>query len=180
MRMPSADCGGRCCLPARDRPSTSGAKTRARRLSSQSSFPPSVFFVCYSGATMAKRRLDALLVDRGLAPDLGKAQAMVMAGAVSVDECPTQKAGTLVDEDVALRLVERARYVGRGGEKLEHALEEFGGDVLGLAVADIGASTGGVPRFFPPGGGPRGFGLYSGQGELGLPPAEGTHVLWCG
>src|SRR5207244_4321509 len=71
------------------------------------------FFVCYSGATMAKRRLDALLVDRGLAPDLGKAQAMVMAGAVSVDECPTQKAGTLVDEDVALRLVERARYVGR-------------------------------------------------------------------
>ncbi|TMF12067.1 MAG: TlyA family RNA methyltransferase [Chloroflexi bacterium] len=126
---------------------------------------------------MAKRRLDALLVDRGLAPDLGKAQAMVMAGAVSVDECPTQKAGTLVDEDVALRLVERARYVGRGGEKLEHALEEFGVDVLGLAVADIGASTGGFTDCLLQRGAARVYAIDSGKGQLDFRLRNDPHVV---
>ena len=72
---------------------------------------------------MAKRRLDTLLVDRGLAPDREKAQALVMAGAVSVGERPAPKSGMLVDEDAPLQLAERPRYVGRGGEKLEHALD---------------------------------------------------------
>ena len=88
---------------------------------------------------MAKRRLDALLVDRGLAPDRVKAQALVMAGAVSIDKRQAQKAGALVEEDAPLRLEERARYVGRGGEKIDHALRTFRLDVRGLVVADIGA-----------------------------------------
>lgn len=92
---------------------------------------------------MAKRRLDSLLVDRGLAPDREKAQALVMAGAVSVGERPAPKSGMLVDEDAPLRLAERPRYVGRGGEKLEHALDAFGLDVSHAVAADIGASTGG-------------------------------------
>jgi 23S rRNA (cytidine1920-2'-O)/16S rRNA (cytidine1409-2'-O)-methyltransferase len=115
---------------------------------------------------MAKRRLDTLLVDRGLAPDRGKAQALVMAGAVSVDERPAQKAGMLVDEDVALRLAERARYVGRGGEKLEHALEAFGVDVRGLVVADIGASTGGFIDCLLQRGAARVYAIDSGKGQL--------------
>src|SRR5438093_3932903 len=115
---------------------------------------------------MAKRRLDTLLVDRGLAPDREKAQALVMAGAVSVDECPAQKAGTLVDENAPLRLAERRRYVGRGGEKLEHALEKFSLDARGLVVADIGASTGGFTDCLLQKGAERVYAIDSGKGQL--------------
>ena len=75
---------------------------------------------------MTKRRLDVLLVDRGLAESREKAQALVMAGQVRVDERPAMKAGVLVPEDVALDVEQSARYVSRGGEKLEHALRTFG------------------------------------------------------
>lgn len=92
---------------------------------------------------MAKRRLDALLVDRGLAESPEKARALVMAGQVTVDERPAPKAGTLVAEDAALAVDLGPRYVSRGGEKLEHALALFRRDVTGLVAADIGASTGG-------------------------------------
>jgi len=115
---------------------------------------------------MAKRRLDALLVDRGLAADRGKAQALVMAGAVSVDGRPAQKAGTPVDEDAPLRLAERPRYVGRGGEKLDHALEAFGVEVRGLVVADIGASTGGFSDCLLQRGAERVYAIDSGKGQL--------------
>jgi 23S rRNA (cytidine1920-2'-O)/16S rRNA (cytidine1409-2'-O)-methyltransferase len=92
---------------------------------------------------MAKRRLDALLVDRGLADSPEKARALVMAGQVTVDERPAPKAGTLVAEDVSLAVDLGPRYVSRGGEKLEHALASFKIDVTGMVAADIGASTGG-------------------------------------
>jgi len=115
---------------------------------------------------MAKRRLDTLLVDRGLAPDRKKAQALVMAGAVSVDKRPAQNAGALVEETAPLRLAERPRYVGRGGEKLERALEKFGLDVRGLVVADIGASTGGFTDCLLQMGGERVYAIDSGKGQL--------------
>ncbi len=115
---------------------------------------------------MAKRRLDTLLVDRGLAPDREKAQALVMAGAVSIDKRPAQKAGTLVDENAPLLLAERPRYVGRGGEKLEHALEKFGFDERGLVVADIGASTGGFTDCLLQRGAERVYAIDSGKGQL--------------
>lgn len=92
---------------------------------------------------MSKRRLDVLLVDRGLAPSQAKAQALVMAGQVTVDERPAMKPGVLVREDVALNVDLGPRYVSRGGEKLEHALEAFGIDPTGFVAADIGSSTGG-------------------------------------
>ena len=92
---------------------------------------------------MAKRRLDALLVDRGLAESPEKARALVMAGQVTVDERPAPKPGFLVAEDVSLVVDLGPRYVSRGGEKMEHALSSFGIDVTGLVAADIGASTGG-------------------------------------
>lgn len=92
---------------------------------------------------MAKRRLDALLVDRGLADSPEKARALVMAGQVTVDERPAPKPGSLVAEDVSLVVDLGPRYVSRGGEKLAHALAAFGIDPTGLVAADIGASTGG-------------------------------------
>ena len=86
---------------------------------------------------MAKRRLDTLLVDRGLAESPEKAQALVMAGVVSVNERPAPKAGVMVPDDVSLDVKEGRRFVSRGGEKLDHALETFGLDVNGL-VAVVG------------------------------------------
>jgi 23S rRNA (cytidine1920-2'-O)/16S rRNA (cytidine1409-2'-O)-methyltransferase len=92
---------------------------------------------------MSKRRLDVLLVDRGLAESREKAQALVMAGQVTVDRRPAPKPGVLVPEDAAVAVQQGQRYVSRGGEKLEHALRAFAQDVTGLVAADIGASTGG-------------------------------------
>lgn len=92
---------------------------------------------------MSKRRLDALLVDRGLAESREKARALVMAGQVLVDEQPAPKSGTMIDESLELHVVHGPPFVSRGGEKLAHALDTFGIDVSGLVAVDIGASTGG-------------------------------------
>jgi 23S rRNA (cytidine1920-2'-O)/16S rRNA (cytidine1409-2'-O)-methyltransferase len=91
-----------------------------------------------------KVRLDKLLVERGVAQSRERAQAMVIAGRVLVDEQKIEKPGHSVAEDAALRVLgEDMKFVGRGGLKLEHALEVWGITVSGLACADVGASTGG-------------------------------------
>jgi 23S rRNA (cytidine1920-2'-O)/16S rRNA (cytidine1409-2'-O)-methyltransferase len=93
---------------------------------------------------MAKVRLDQLLVARGLVPSRARAQALVLAGEVSVAGARVDKAGTLVPEDAAIEV--RAPdhpYVSRGGVKLAGALDAFGLDVRGLRCLDLGASTGG-------------------------------------
>jgi 23S rRNA (cytidine1920-2'-O)/16S rRNA (cytidine1409-2'-O)-methyltransferase len=93
---------------------------------------------------MAKQRLDKLLVERGLAQSRERAQALILAGRVLVNEQRVDKPGSSVAEDVTLRLLgEDLRYVGRGGLKLEGALSAWDISVEGLACADIGASTGG-------------------------------------
>jgi len=92
---------------------------------------------------MSKRRLDTLLVDRGLAESREKARALVMAGQVLVDERPAPKPGSMIDESLDLHVVQGPAYVSRGGEKLAHALESFSIDVRDVVAADIGASTGG-------------------------------------
>ena len=115
---------------------------------------------------MAKRRLDSLLVDRGLAPDRQKAQALVMAGAVSIGERPAPKSGTLVDEHAPLVVAESRRFVGRGGAKLEHALDAFGLEVRGLVAADIGASTGGFTDCLLQRGAARVYAVDVGKGQL--------------
>ncbi len=100
----------------------------------------------YSGdeASPMKVRLDKLLVERKLLGSRERAQAMVLAGRVLVAEQRVDKPGAQVPEDAAVRLLgEEMRYVGRGGLKLERALEGWAIDVAGLACADIGASTGG-------------------------------------
>ena len=92
-------------------------------------------------------RIDVLLVERGLAPTRAKAQALVMAGVVATKSGRIDKAGTLVAEDADITVAsEQARFVSRGGEKLDAALEMFrasGLEVRGTNAVDIGASTGG-------------------------------------
>jgi 23S rRNA (cytidine1920-2'-O)/16S rRNA (cytidine1409-2'-O)-methyltransferase len=115
---------------------------------------------------MAKRRLDALLVDRGLAESPEKARALVMAGQVTVNERPAPKAGVLVADDAALAVDLGPQYVSRGGEKLEHALESFRLDVTGLVAADIGASTGGFTDCLLQHSATRVYAIDVGRGQL--------------
>ena len=93
---------------------------------------------------MAKKRLDVLLVEKGLVESRQMAQRLIMAGSVLVDEKKIDKPGTSVKEELPIRLLGQGlRYVSRGGLKLEKALEVFPVSVDGLIVADLGASTGG-------------------------------------
>ena len=92
---------------------------------------------------MAKKRVDTLMAERGLAESWAKAQALIMAGEVSIDGNPVLKSGMLVSEDAQIAIKEPSPYVSRGGIKLVHALDAFQVDVSGAVVADIGASTGG-------------------------------------
>jgi 23S rRNA (cytidine1920-2'-O)/16S rRNA (cytidine1409-2'-O)-methyltransferase len=94
-----------------------------------------------------RERIDKLLVERGLADSRTKAQAMVMAGVVLVDEQRVEKPSHQFDTNSSIRIKggddPTTRYVGRGGLKLEAALREFQIDVSGLTCLDVGASTGG-------------------------------------
>ncbi|HEY7708058.1 MAG TPA: TlyA family RNA methyltransferase [Gaiellaceae bacterium] len=86
-----------------------------------------------------RKRLDVLLVERGLAESRAQAQALVMAGRVP----GFAKAGQQVDEAATLEVLEPPRFVSRGGEKLAHALEVLGVDPSGRDAVDVGSSTGG-------------------------------------
>lgn len=88
-------------------------------------------------------RLDVLLVERRLAESRAKAQAMIMAGQVRVSDQVTLKPATSVSADAVVTVDSGPRFVSRGGEKLEAALEAFHMDVTGWVCADVGASTGG-------------------------------------
>jgi len=91
-----------------------------------------------------KLRLDKLLVDRGLAASRERAQALIIAGKVLVNEQKVEKAGAQVVPDAVVRLLgEDLKYVGRGGLKLERALEHWQINAEGKACLDVGASTGG-------------------------------------
>ncbi len=96
---------------------------------------------------MPRERIDKLLVERGLAPSRTRAQAMVMAGVVLVDDQLVVKSSESFSQNVNIRIKgagdPAARYVSRGGLKLEAGLREFQLDVNGLVCLDIGASTGG-------------------------------------
>ena len=111
---------------------------------------------------MSKKRLDLLLVERGLAESRAQAQALVMAGRVPGHA----KAGEQVDEDVALAVTEPPPYVSRAGHKLANALDAFGVDVTGLDALDVGASTGGFTDVLLQRGAARVIALDVGYGQL--------------
>ena len=91
-----------------------------------------------------KKRVDVLLVERGLAPSRERAQALLLAGQVHVNSQRAEKAGTQISEDARIEIIgETQRYSSRGGLKLEGALKDFDVSALDKICADIGSSTGG-------------------------------------
>ena len=92
---------------------------------------------------VGKRRIDQLLVERGLAGSREKAKALVLAGQVFVNGQKAAKAGHSVPADCDVELAERLPYVSRGGQKLAAALDHFGIAVRDKVCLDVGASTGG-------------------------------------
>ena len=115
---------------------------------------------------MSKQRLDNLLVSRELAENENKAQAIIMAGKVTVSGKVITKPGTQVDEDASLELAEKMPYVSRGGIKLAHALDEFKLDVNSLTAMDVGASTGGFTDCLLQRGARRIYAIDVGYGQL--------------
>lgn len=117
-----------------------------------------------------RERLDLLVVSSGLADSQAKAQALIMAGSVLVDELRVDKAGTMVFASSQLRLVGSVSpYVSRGGEKLAGALRSFGPlglDVKGKTAADFGASTGGFTDCLLQNGATKVFAIDVGQALL--------------
>jgi len=112
-------------------------------------------------------RLDSLLVERGLAASRDRARALILAGEVRVNGQPATKAGSQVPNDAIVTLTARDHpYVGRGGLKLAHALDEFHIDVSGCAALDIGASTGGFTDVLLQRGAARVVALDVGHGQL--------------
>jgi 23S rRNA (cytidine1920-2'-O)/16S rRNA (cytidine1409-2'-O)-methyltransferase len=109
-----------------------------------------------------KKRLDVLLVERGLAESRAQAQALVLAGLVD----GYSKAGTQVDEAAELAVRKPPPYVSRAGHKLGRALDAFGIDVAGLACLDVGASTGGFTDVLLQRGARRVIALDVGYGQL--------------
>jgi len=117
-----------------------------------------------------RERIDKLLVERGLAETRTKAQAMVMAGVVLVDEQRVEKSSHQIDINSSIRIKRgddpTTRYVGRGGLKLEAALREFQIDVSGLICLDIGASTGGFTDCLLQNGAKRVFAVDVGHNQI--------------
>jgi 23S rRNA (cytidine1920-2'-O)/16S rRNA (cytidine1409-2'-O)-methyltransferase len=114
-----------------------------------------------------KRRLDQLLVDRGLAPSRERARALILAGKVLVDGRPVTKAGSETGPDVDVTLAAPDHpYVGRGGVKLSHALDAFGIEVHGRDALDVGASTGGFTDVLLQRGASRVIALDVGHGQF--------------
>ncbi len=119
-----------------------------------------------TGARRERRRLDQALVERGLAETRAKAQALIRAGSVLVEERPCDKPAELVDLDAQIRVREALRYVSRGGYKLEAALDAFGVDPTGRVCVDLGASTGGFTDCLLQRGAARVYAIDVGYGQL--------------
>jgi 23S rRNA (cytidine1920-2'-O)/16S rRNA (cytidine1409-2'-O)-methyltransferase len=112
-------------------------------------------------------RLDKLLLERGLTPSRERAQALILAGKVLVNEQKTEKAGALVEADCALRLLgEDLRYVSRGGLKLEKALANWQIVLTGQTCLDVGASTGGFSDCMLQHGARRVIAVDTGYGQM--------------
>lgn len=114
-----------------------------------------------------KIRLDQLVLLQGLAPTLQKAQALIAAGQVLVNDQPADKVGSLFAEDCRIRLKgTTCPYVSRGGLKLAAGLDHFQIDPAGLVCADIGASTGGFTDCLLQRGAARVYAIDVGYGQL--------------
>jgi 23S rRNA (cytidine1920-2'-O)/16S rRNA (cytidine1409-2'-O)-methyltransferase len=127
---------------------------------------------------LAKRRADQLLVERGLAETRAKAQALIIAGLVSIDGRRVDKPGTSLTEETPLAVAGRDHpWVSRGGIKLAAALEHFAIAVAGLTALDIGASTGGFTDVLLTGGAVRVHAVDVGRGQLAWKLRQDPRVI---
>ncbi len=115
---------------------------------------------------MARKRIDSLLVEKGLVDSRARARALIMAGEVAVAGKTITKAGTLVNEEAEITVLKPPPFVSRGGLKLEYALDQFRLDVSGKVAADIGASTGGFTDCLLQRGAKRVYAVDVGYGQL--------------
>jgi len=115
---------------------------------------------------VAKKRLDVLLVERELAESRQRAQALILAGEVKVNGNRVDKAGALVVENAEIVLRAPLKYVGRGGLKLDGALDAFQVDPRDKTCADVGASTGGFTDCLLQRGAARVYAIDVGYGQL--------------
>jgi 23S rRNA (cytidine1920-2'-O)/16S rRNA (cytidine1409-2'-O)-methyltransferase len=114
----------------------------------------------------ARIRLDQLLVERGLAESRAKAQALVLAGQVTVDGRRAEKPGHSIPAESRIEVAEPMRFVSRAGYKLEAALDQWSIDVAGCVCADTGASTGGFTDCLLQRGAARVYAIDVGSGQL--------------
>jgi 23S rRNA (cytidine1920-2'-O)/16S rRNA (cytidine1409-2'-O)-methyltransferase len=125
-----------------------------------------------------KKRLDVLLVERGLAETRAKAQALILAGAVFSGEKKLDKAGTAYAADTPLEVKSKDHpWVSRGGIKLAHALDHFAIDVAGFIALDIGASTGGFTDVLLQKGATRVYAVDVGHGQLAWKLRQDARVV---
>jgi 23S rRNA (cytidine1920-2'-O)/16S rRNA (cytidine1409-2'-O)-methyltransferase len=113
-----------------------------------------------------KQRLDLLVVERGLTESREKAQALILAGQVLVNGQKAGKAGANVETGATIELLAQPRYVGRGGLKLEAALDGFGISAAGKICLDVGSSTGGFTDCLLQHGAARVYAIDVGTGQL--------------
>jgi 23S rRNA (cytidine1920-2'-O)/16S rRNA (cytidine1409-2'-O)-methyltransferase len=113
-----------------------------------------------------KRRIDQLLVERGLAESRERAQAMIIAGYVRANGQRIDKPGHTVPTDVKIEVTERLRYVSRGGLKLDGAIQHFGVEVSHKVCLDVGSSTGGFTDCLLQHGAARVYAFDVGTGQL--------------
>ena len=125
-----------------------------------------------------KRRLDQILVEKGLATSRQRAQAMIMAGNVLVNDQPVDKSGTVVavDDTIVLRGNDIS-FVSRGGHKLEAALNTIELDVSGLICLDVGASTGGFTDCLLTRGAQQVYAVDVGYGQLAWKLRQDPRVI---
>jgi 23S rRNA (cytidine1920-2'-O)/16S rRNA (cytidine1409-2'-O)-methyltransferase len=127
----------------------------------------------------ARLRLDALLVDRGLFQNRSQARASVLAGEIRVDGRMVDKPGVATLTDADISLAPRARFVSRGGDKLDHALATLGIDVTGVDACDLGSSTGGFVDRLLRGGARRVIAVDVGHGLLDWSLRNDPRVVVC-
>jgi 23S rRNA (cytidine1920-2'-O)/16S rRNA (cytidine1409-2'-O)-methyltransferase len=124
-----------------------------------------------------KKRLDILIHEAGLAPSREMARRYILAGEVRVNGQVVDKAGTQVDESAHLEVQQAARFVSRGGEKLEGAFIAFPLIVEGVICADVGASTGGFTDCLLQHGAAKVFAIDVGYGQIALKLRDDARVI---
>src|SRR5690242_15125674 len=123
------------------------------------------------------QRLDQAMVERGLCESREKAKRAIMAGQARINGQVARKAGDSVRPEDERTLQSRERFVSRGGQKLEHALEQFAIDVSGCSAIDVGASTGGFTDCLLQRGATRIYAVDVGQGQLSWKLRTDQHVV---